>query len=412
MRAKEVGTKQDHYSLLAQMVKRVSQDHAQLRMFIYEFARVKLRKDLYRQFVEGAWSEVEEQVRGLEAAIDRIESDFTQNAPLLEFKSEPPLTKGRQEQSAPNALVLPPSPQQAMILGDDPTHVRSAVFRPLPTYDYDLSVPIVSEAGDPLANSHSHKYLRSWSVQIIIAIAMGVAIFAASDSQSAFRLLGLNWLDQPMNASAVDETTTQQNVAHSEKERSSEVNAGVLPGMPNIPMPTEYGVYAVASGHLTELDLLPIRVPDQRIAISAAISTPSRAHLASGQIQFVVFRRDLMNNAPDRVSLRVVAQVTQALTFDSGGNAKVADIEHSWVIRNNSYPMRVAPVTNNPEMIIIRPEPPEFIFPAGRYALVLKGLAYDFTLDGPMIDSAHCLERTDALNAPIYTECRSLPRRR
>jgi len=38
---------------------------------------------------------------------------------------------------------------------------------------------------------------------------------------------------------------------------------------------------------------------------------------------------------------------------------------------------------------------------------VLKDGAYDLTLDGPVVDTAHCLERTDALEAPIYTECRS-----
>ena len=54
----EVTTEQDHYSVLARMVAEVSQDKAQLRKFVYEFARVKLRKDLYPLFVEGAWSEI------------------------------------------------------------------------------------------------------------------------------------------------------------------------------------------------------------------------------------------------------------------------------------------------------------------------------------------------------------------
>jgi len=58
-------------------------------------------------------------------------------------------------------------------------------------------------------------------------------------------------------------------------------------------------------------------------------------------------------------------------------------------------------------MILIRPDPPELLLPAGRYALVLKDGAFDFTLDGPITDSAHCLERTDALDTPVYTECRS-----
>jgi hypothetical protein len=40
--------------------------------------------------------------------------------------------------------------------------------------------------------------------------------------------------------------------------------------------------------------------------------------------------------------------------------------------------------------------------------LVLKGVAYDFTLDGPNTDSAHCLERTDALASAVYSECQKL----
>jgi hypothetical protein len=52
--------------------------------------------------------------------------------------------------------------------------------------------------------------------------------------------------------------------------------------------------------------------------------------------------------------------------------------------------MRVAPVPDNPEMILIRPEHAEFVFPAGRYAPVLKNVAYDFTLDSPISGTAHC----------------------
>jgi len=40
--------------------------------------------------------------------------------------------------------------------------------------------------------------------------------------------------------------------------------------------------------------------------------------------------------------------------------------------------------------------------------LVLKGVGYDFTVDGATTDIAHCLERTEALNAPVYSECRKL----
>jgi hypothetical protein len=59
-------------------------------------------------------------------------------------------------------------------------------------------------------------------------------------------------------------------------------------------------------------------------------------------------------------------------------------------------------------MVIIRSDPADFVFAAGRYALVLKGAGYDFTVEGKVTDLAHCLERTDALNAPVYSECRKL----
>ena len=242
---------------------------------------------------------------------------------------------------------------------------------------------------------------------MIVAAVLVAAIYVATDVRSAVNLLGLHWLGELMNVSATNEVVKEQKVALGGQQSEPKANATLRRAAPNFPLPTEYGVYAVTHGQLTELDQLPIKPPDQRVAISAAIATASRAHLPFGQFQFVVFRRDLASNAPDRVSVRIVAQVTRALTFDSKGNAKVANIEQSWVIRSNSYQMRVAPVADNPEMIAIRPEPTDFVFPAGRYALVLKGVAYDFNVDGPVTDQAHCLERTDALNTPIYTECRN-----
>jgi hypothetical protein len=150
-----------------------------------------------------------------------------------------------------------------------------------------------------------------------------------------------------------------------------------------------------------------MRVPDQRVSISPAISTPSRTHLPAGKREFVLFRRDLANTAPDQVAVRVIAQVVRALTFGPSGKSITAQIADTWVVRSNAYRMRVAPVPENPEMITIRPNPPDFIFPAGRYALVFKGAGYDFTIDGPTTDAAHCLERTDALASPIYNECRT-----
>lgn len=417
-----VGMKQDHHSFLARLLAEVSRDHAQLRMFVYEFARAKLRKDLYWQFVEGGWSEIAEQVNELEAAINQIEADFAQNGSQLRFNSEPTLTPPIQERSTQNALVMRPGSQNAMIFGDDGDRLQSPISG-LSRYEMPAS-SLAMEAGlkDPFEGAILEKHLRSrfWrNTQLIIAAILGAVIYVVIDPTSSVSFFGSNWLYKSMNVGATNDVAKEQNVVFGAKELGPKTDAAFRAAAPNFPLPTEippltefplpteYGVYAVIHGRLTELDQLPIKPPDQRVAISASIPTPSRVHLPLGQLQFVVFRRDLATNAPDRVSLRVVARVARALTFNSTGNAKVASVDGSWVIRSNSYQMRVGPVVDNPEMIIIRPDA-DVVFPAGRYALVLKGVAYDFTIDGPLTDPAHCLERTDALNTPVYTECRKL----
>jgi len=54
---------------------------------------------------------------------------------------------------------------------------------------------------------------------------------------------------------------------------------------------------------------------------------------------------------------------------------------------------------------MLRPED-NFVFPAGRYGLVYKGQAYDFTVAGRITEAAQCLERIEAVNGAFYSECR------
>jgi hypothetical protein len=403
VRTGEVGSERDHYSALAELVAEVSQDQAHLRTFIYEFARVKLRKDLYPLFVEGAWSEIEEQVQGLEAAINRIEADLTDNAPSLQFSPRPALTDGTGGQSA-----LHSGSQVTSRFGQEGIPAHSLLVRP-PSYRMS-SLPALSDGNDRLANAYLGKHLRStfWrNTQLIAAAIIGIVIFAVYDAKSFLDRVGMRGADAPAEISSTNNIGKEKNVAVGESQSLAKSDE-LPPKRPSdMPIPSEYGAYAVVNGRLTELEQLPIKVPDPRIAISATISMPSRTHLPMGRFQFVVFRRDLMNNAPDRVTVRVVARVMRALTFDKAGIPNTTNVEQSWVIRNNSYEMRVGPFADNPEMIVIRPDQPDFALPSGRYALVLKGVGYDFTVDGAT-DPAHCLERTDALNAPIYSECRKL----
>jgi hypothetical protein len=59
-------------------------------------------------------------------------------------------------------------------------------------------------------------------------------------------------------------------------------------------------------------------------------------------------------------------------------------------------------------MIVIKPDSAAAPLAPGRYALVVKGQMFDFTVDGPITQTAQCLERTEAANGTFYPECRQL----
>jgi hypothetical protein len=390
-RSAEGAATQDHYDILARMVTAVSRDHAQIRMLIYEFARITLRRNLYRQYGELGWTGIVERVLALEAAIARVEADFADNPDLMpaaepEPALAPPDGMPEMRASTSTAVALAPEPTKEVIVAEyAPPIPPSFLLKPERPM---ISVINITDR-EPGKKPHAGFWLTAL---LVLAAILGVALYATIGGRSPFDPFQ-SMRGAPANSAAI---TADQGGAKPVADH---------PSAPGFPVPSVYGVYALSNGQLIMLDALPLKVPDPRVAISAVITTPSHAHLPVGPVQFVVFRRGLANDAPDRVSLRVVAQVTRALTFDATGKPSLKNIDQSWVVRSNAHQMTVAPVADNPEMILIRSDPPELVLPAGRYALVLKDGAFDFTLDGPVSDSAHCLERTDALDTPIYTEC-------
>jgi hypothetical protein len=403
----EEEAKRDHFhSVLARMVSAVTEDHTQLRTLIYEFARRKLRKDLFRQFEDGDWSEIERRVSTLEAAIDRVETDFSSGAPQLSFEGEQAAIGGSSGRPTSTSTALRPISQREWMIGSYSGRLPS--FLASKTYDvHSQPIVTVTEQNRSPASVRLRKYLRSnisWTVQLTAAVVFGLAIYSAVDNESVLHFLHAHRIGRVADTNLKDASRTAQAPALA-------ANAAPRSGVSNIPLPSSYGVYGLSDGKLTSLDLFPLKVPDSRVAMSALISTPSQAHLPAGPLQFVVYRRDLASDSPDRVAVRVVAQVKRALTFGPGGNATYTNVEQSWVVRSISYDMTVTPVADNPAMVVIRPQHAEFVFPAGRYALVVKKEAYDFTVDGPIGDPAHCVERTDALGSAVYSECPVSPQK-
>jgi hypothetical protein len=175
------GTGQDHYRILDQVVASVSQDQARLRTLVYDFARTKLRQELYPQFVAGDWPAIEKSLRELEAAIDQVEADRVLNAPLLPPVSDPALSNGITQQSPSSALVPLSNSEQPLMMGGYDAEILS----PLPhsttfEIEHTYSLSTNSERDDRHTIALLNEKLQSnfwWSIQLIVAVVLGVAIF-------------------------------------------------------------------------------------------------------------------------------------------------------------------------------------------------------------------------------------------
>lgn len=170
-------------------------------------------------------------------------------------------------------------------------------------------------------------------------------------------------------------------------------------GLP-FPLPGRYGVYAGSNRGLTELEPLPVEVPPPRARLSAEITKPGGAMLFGDRPTFVAFKPNLANGGAT-VSARVVARVSRAVSFVNL-RARVTPLQSSWRIRDTSFEFKATPLEGYRDMIVLQPEA---ALPAGRYALVLDGRGYDFTIAGPITAPEQCLEQTQVVNGVVIAQC-------
>ncbi len=351
--------------VLSRMIDSIQSDPEHLRATIYELARHKIRE----QSASQSLAERRQLSKALETAIHGVEIFVKKN----EVKFD--------------ALPSPaPAQRQPQIAG--PSRA-----------DFSPPEPLVIEVGDsrPAAKRSAFSLTTPWRFGIVVAIALTVA-FAVKQRETLRNTAG--------RVMSLLTSTTQK------PAQAAPPVAPIAPAISVSPVretsattPTAYGIYAVSGDKLYELELLPGRAPDIRVAVSPAILTPSRTVLPDGHLKFIVYRRDSASNAADRAEVRVVAQVMREIGFDASGKPITKKIDDTWVIRNLSIPFRTAPKKDNPDMYEVQSENPETALTPGRYALVLKGEAYDFSVAGPISDPRQCLERTAATNGQFYSGC-------
>jgi hypothetical protein len=396
---------EDYYSVLARMIAATTQDDGQLRRMVYELARQKLRRQLSLQYQHLPRPEMMDQIIELETAITQIESDAAQNVPLLSLP-RPDAVNGGSQGATGTDLVLRQSSIQATVLNANLVEILGPAA-PVPVQlrrvDSASALPPLAEFDAPYRPAWSSDTQRGtfwFKAQVVGAVLIGILVFGIFDRRAEIgELFGVKSGSSTAALIGGAPQTSSQAVA------PPVIRTTAPPPDPGFPVPSSYGVYAIDDGKLIKLPPLPIRVPDVRVAISGVITTPSQISLPDGRLQFVVFRRNLMNDAPDSVAVRVVAEVMHALSFNDS-KATTTNVSGSWAVRSNSYDMKVSPVDGYPEMIVLRPRDDNLPFPPGRYALALKDAAYDFTVSGAVTDPVHCLERTDAKDAQFYSECR------
>ena len=360
--------------VLSRMIDSVKNDPEHLRATVYELARYKLQEQLWSEKT----ADTQQLSKSLEVAIQGVETFVTKNDRNEAWLGRPAL-----ERPTPHVLAIASALQGGVSLQAEPA----------------------IEAGSEPTNysatpGRKSRLTAPWRFALVLAVVLAVVIAVKQRvieigalQKGIMQFVGLSGTSPP-----------GPNQVASFRERAAAFES-VEPPSPLVP--TTYGIYAVSGDKLYELDLLPVRAPDIRVALSAAILTPSRTTLPDGHIKFIVYRRDSATSAADRAEIRVVAKVTREMNFDkSGKSAVIPKLDDTWVLRNISISIRTAPKKDNPDMYEIRSENPENALTPGRYALVLKGQAYDFNVAGTVTDPKQCLEQVAATNGKFYSECR------
>lgn len=371
----------DYYSILVEAIRTTKQNSAQLRALVYERARFNLKRDVLFGNPSVDLADVVRRVNQFELAVARIEANATDDQPgsaedeqgkLLGFVNVKPI----------NAIqVFPPEPVPRLY----------AQASPIQRVD-NLEQLRLSQA--------FVQHLRF--VNKITGIGLfGMAIIGAV-------IITILWPYQKITPQIEAVNKLPQAGETAARENSSRQAAAALPdggSKVSFPVPTSFGIYVLNNDSLTELKALPINIPDPRIALSAEIKTPSTASISDNRPSFIIFRRDLLNNAPQKLILRVIAQVARD-TKIVGGKVGKSDIEGVWRVRNISRELKISPIVGQSEMIVAHLDE-NVSLAAGRYALVVNRTGYDFTISGAVQSPAFCLEEFETSNGSVFNQCRA-----
>ncbi len=394
----------DYYSLLQEAIQRTEKNSAQLRALVYERARFNLKRDILYGDSSAGLADLVRHINDFEHAVARIEADAEDQNGAVQGDSEDepahaPIGLDAAEEepdfTSPPQAEVPAAPRS-------PSHNAVQISpRPLsPIYAGFNPVQRIDEFQRDRLEDFAPRI--RYANRLIGILLLGIVFIAAVIGA------GLLWRSSPVPPQVQTALPLPKAADAVAKQDSKAQDAAALKDeTPKVtfPLPTSYGIYVLSDNKLTELEALPIAIPDPRVALSAELKIPVNKIISDNKPTFILFRRDLLNNAPQKIALRVIASMKRE-TKIVDGKAAVTQIEGAWRIRNISREFKVSPVPGQREMIMVRTDDSEPL-PAGRYALVLNRVGYDFAVEGRAKSAESCLEGFETANGTVFTQCRT-----
>jgi hypothetical protein len=398
--------------VLARTIDSLSSDPELLRSTVYALARQKLQ-ELARDPLEKTrlTNALEIAIAGVEAHKKNVKMappSIGGQVQKLNYHNATRITGGRStEREVPEWLLPTDLPSDEYEV--PPRMIESAVSR------VDAAATTISRTyglrSYAPTSSNQPRAFR-WLSSMALRYAAVLAFFGIIAGVLLAERNGVSW-GQLRNAEVTSwfggARGSKQLAAKVTEETSAASRPARAEPKPQRRLPPAYGIFAESGGKLFELQALQGRAPDIRVAISAAITNPSETVLPDGHLKFIVYQRDTKSgDGSGTVDVRIVARVKQETAYDSSGKGVTTASENVWAIRNISIPFRAAPMKEEHDMYDVGPRDADEVLSPGRYALILKGAAYDFTVDGKVTDKRHCLERLLAANGVFYSECPNL----
>ena len=260
--------------------------------------------------------------------------------------------------------------------------------------------------------------------QLVVVALAGAAFYLSTRQHPAPLPPSVSSSVSPPQASAssalaprIDSSRPPEIASSAVPPKASQAEASIAPATESsasvasssaFPRPKSYGVYMISDDQLIELEQVEAVPADPKGHTNLQIKTPSRTVLSNPRPRFIAYRRELAKDAPDLVPVRIAAKVSSLMTFDGTGTAKTAPPETAtWLVRDRGFNLRVAPVQDSREMLLLWPTDDITAFPPGRYELAIAGSLYDFVIEGKVTDPAQCMESFMTAQGRGFYECKA-----